>query len=237
MQKTHSYCLIMLAVICLLLSGMGVYWLRQPERFPIRTIKLYGDYQYLTQARLKAILTPYLEQHSFYSVSSGHIEKRLDALPVVKFAEVRRQWPDVLLVRVHTRAPVAVWNETSLVAENGEIFSGAPSPGWRYLPHFVGAKDQVKDMLHRYRLLSGILQSDHLYIKSFDQNEQGNVQLQLIPGGFWIYLGHRDILPRVQRFVQAYSVLSNRQPGEEIAYVDLRYRQGLAVRWTRAADV
>src|SRR5262249_36740909 len=66
---------------------------------------------------------------------------RLETLPWVKAAEVRRVWPDRIYVRVTERKPVAIWQnegELAVIDREGHAISGEDVTRFTSLPLVVG---------------------------------------------------------------------------------------------------
>jgi cell division protein FtsQ len=77
---------------------------------------------------------------------------RIEALPWVKSAEVRRVWPDKIVVRIQERRPVALWQMDGAVAvidASGKPISGEDPVRFAELPLVVGkgAETQVGALL------------------------------------------------------------------------------------------
>jgi len=77
---------------------------------------------------------------------------RIEALPWVKSAEVRRVWPDKIVVRIQERRPVALWQMDGAVAvidATGKPISGEDPARFAELPLVVGkgAETQVGALL------------------------------------------------------------------------------------------
>ena len=66
---------------------------------------------------------------------------RVEALDWVRAAELRRQFPDQLLLRIHERDPIALWQRGStftLVDDQGHTFTDTPIQLFDHLPVLVG---------------------------------------------------------------------------------------------------
>ena len=77
---------------------------------------------------------------------------RIEALPWVRSAEVKRVWPDRIVVRITERRPVALWQMDGAVAvidTRGKPIAGVDPARFASLPLVVGkgAETQVGDLL------------------------------------------------------------------------------------------
>ena len=67
---------------------------------------------------------------------------RVEALDWVRAAELRRQLPDQLLLRIHERDPIALWQRAgtfTLVDDQGHLFTETPIGLFDHLPVLVGS--------------------------------------------------------------------------------------------------
>ena len=112
------------AVLLLVLTtgALGIQWLWQQlsdsSRFPLRYIHLYGDLQYVKTAALQKELADYLG-HNFFSLNIKQLHSLLMAEPWIEQVEVKRDWPDRLLIEIKERQVFARWNEDELLDVNG----------------------------------------------------------------------------------------------------------------------
>jgi cell division protein FtsQ len=148
----------------------------------------------------------------------------------VKSVALRRRWPDRLEVSVVEHEPLARWNDSGLVDIEGEAFS-ADFDG--DLPQFNGPEGTSAQLAARFRDFGAALSSRALAIS----------ELQLSPRGAWrikttgsapltIELGRSAPGERLTRFVayHARTLGALARAGTRVEYVDLRYRNGFAVR-------
>lgn len=232
MNKATSRLLSILS-FAIILSAMiyGLLWLRHSKRFSINLIQIHAQYLYITPQQIKRAMLPYLSNSNFFSLPIDSIERALANLPAIANVRLKRQWPHTLIVHIKERQPIAVWNGNKLLDQSGAIFSAPKMPSWALLPHFTGQKDQAKNMITHYQQMRTALSQDNLVIKACTLSAIGDWQLQLIPGNFWVYLGNRFLKQRLTRLIGSYQPLLASNPNHKIAYIDLRYPQGMAVRW------
>lgn len=194
--------------------------------FPIKSVKIYGAHQ-IDQQAVQEALTP-LVKKGFFGINVELIKDRLLQSPWVSKAVVQRIWPDKVFITLVEKAPIAHWNGASLLSTNGEIFTPKGSKVGS-LPQFVGPEGQQIDMLRHYKKLSGLLEPLHFKIARLELTPQMIWHLTF-NNGMKISIGNKDILTRMSHFVKVYpKIIGNRD--SEVEYVDLRYANGLAVRW------
>ena len=109
--------LLVMAPIVGLLNG----WFAA-DRWPLKKLRISGEFiQVSDQALREAVKDD--AGIGFFAVDLDRLRDRVEALPWVARAEVRKQWPDTLLIRVIERKAVARWGEDRLLSADGEIFT------------------------------------------------------------------------------------------------------------------
>ena len=66
---------------------------------PIATISVEGDLSYVNQQAVQQRIAPYADA-SFFSVDLLSMRRELESMPWIASAQVRRVWPDQLVVRL-----------------------------------------------------------------------------------------------------------------------------------------
>jgi cell division protein FtsQ len=132
--------LLILIACCLglVLSGEILYALFHSYRFALREVRIVGvtpAAQPLIEARV-----PHAPGPSIFSLRSGRIIEAVKSLSFVERVSVRRRWPNILLVDVQERRPVAFCRQPwgiIYINKHGLAFSrpGAIPTG---LPEIVG---------------------------------------------------------------------------------------------------
>ena len=206
------------------------FWLtehiKQVEEFPIHQVKIYGV-NHLDVKETKQLLIPFVKK-GFFSVSVDLIKDQLLQMPWVADASVKRIWPDQVIIAISEKKPIARWNEDSLISSTGEIFTPrTPLP--ENLPLFVGPQGQQITMLSFYSKLNTLLSPLHLSVKRLALNPSLSWNVEFA-NGIKMRLGYKDVLTRVNHFVKVYPKIVG-DHAADVDYVDLRYPNGLAVRW------
>jgi cell division protein FtsQ len=166
------------------------------------------------------------------TVDLGAVRARVEALDWVDRANVGRQWPDTLIVRVTEHQAAARWGESGLLNVRGELFTEQSQHAFPELPSLAGPAGTEHDVARRYLAVRGKLAEADLALESLTLDERGAWSLKL-GGGQEIRLGRRDIDERLYRFFDVVApALTAELP--RVEYVDLRYTNGFAVGWRDA---
>jgi cell division protein FtsQ len=207
-------------------AGWGV--LLNPQYFPLTKIKISGEFHHINAATVQKLVVPYLQQ-GFFGVNTTALQDELQQIPWVSTVAVERSWPNALRITIAEHQPMAHWNGNALVNTQGQVFSPADANAQQSLPYFVGPLGQQILMLKTYQSLNAGLQPLSLTIKQLYLTDRHAWQLQL-NNGIIVNIGNQDILVRLKRFTTIYQKLFAER-ADNVAYVDMRYSNGIAVKW------
>jgi cell division protein FtsQ len=213
-----------------LIAGLGWLGLQalDPERWPIRAVRIEGDLQRVDRERLQGVVAP-LATTGLLLVDVDRVRAAVERMPWVERAYVRRLWPDRLLLTVVEQQPVARWADGQLVNGRGELFAVAAGEQPEGLPELLGPDGQAQRLLEQFRLLDSLLARAGQQVARLELDPRRAWRLTLV-GGLEVELGRHDIRTRLGRLL---GLLLGWTP-ERLASaerIDLRYANGLAVRW------
>jgi cell division protein FtsQ len=217
-----------LAAAVLLACGAIVWTARQPV-FALRQVIVDGNLARTSRAHLETVIREELKG-TFFTLSLADARASLERVPWVKSVALRRQWPDRLEVTVVEHQPLARWNDTALVDTEGEEFS-ADFDG--ELPQFTGPEGSSSELATRFREFSATLAPCALTIAELQLSPRGGWRLRTVgSAALSIELGRNEASERLSRYAayQQRTVGALVRAGTAVDYVDLRYRNGFAVR-------
>ena len=216
-----------IAVALLGLAALGLRAVQQVE-LPVRTVSLQGQFRYLDAQALEQAMAPLLRD-GLLAVSLGELRRTLESLPWVERALIKRKWPDELTVVVVEQVPIAWWGEDRLINHRGEPFSPAGATLEQSLPRLEGPEGAEVEVMQRYFELQSVLGKRDLEVRPVSLNALGGWNVTL-KSDVELVFGRRKLTEKLQRFLAVY----DRELHEYLAQaerVDLRYQNGLAVRW------
>jgi cell division protein FtsQ len=161
---------------------------------------------------------------NFFTVDIDSLRASLEQLPWVRSVSIRREFPDRLTVQLEEHQALARWNGASLVNTHGEVFDAQSA---EVLPSFVGQDGDSQEIAQRYGEFGGQLQSLNLRVAQIALSPRHAWQLHL-SNGMVLELGREEMEQRLARFVEVYPYSLAALEGS-VRYVDLRYRNGLAL--------
>jgi cell division protein FtsQ len=197
--------------------------------FPIETVQVYGV-THIAQSSVESALTPMVD-HGFFAVNVDAVRDRLKTLPWVAEAAVRRVWPNYLTVEITEKNPVASWNKSSVLSATGELFVPDEDAAPASLVEFSGPEGGQILMLQYFYQINRTLAPLHVNILSLTLTPYMTWKLAL-DNGITLQIGHKDILTRLAQFVKVYPKIIGTRAAD-VDYVDLRYSNGMAVRWKK----
>ncbi|EGN74837.1 cell division septal protein [Idiomarina sp. A28L] len=222
------------AVFIVIVLGflMGSYkllaWITDAEQVPLEGVIIQGERLYTEDNEvLNAIIAG--EVGSFFTADVDEIRNRIEALPWVYSASVRKEWPQRLRVFLVEQEPVGIWNEEKVMNRYGEVFIASPELIAGTVPHFSGPEEAEDEVLRQYQRISELLAIHDYAITRITLSERFSVRLWL-DNGIELQLGREARLERIQRFLDLYPLIK-KESDKAVAYADLRYDTGIAIGW------
>ncbi len=195
--------------------------------FPISTVRVYGI-RHVEPSDVQQLLTP-LVRAGFFNTNIDYIRDQLRQMPWIYDISVKRQWPDQLDIILIEKTAVAYWNNDMLLSESGELFSPKRATYPPALPRLIGPDGQQIVMLSYFKDINRLLSPLHAKIASLELTSYRTWKLTL-DNGIMLQIGHKDILTRLNHFVKVYPKIVGER-AKDVEYIDLRYPNGVAVRW------
>lgn len=206
----------------------GYMELTDSDRFPINHIQITGTYQHTPHSAIQRALMPHV-QTGFFNVSLRQLQHELEKYPWVANVSIQRQWPDTLIVEIQEHEAYCRWNQDVVIATDNTLLEPAAETIPTDLPALQGPPGTQQIVLSMFEQLSHQLAPLDIKIASLTMDNYYTWQMML-DNGLNINLGRDDVAARVSKFVRAYpNVIA--KPIGAIEYVDLRYRNGLAIKW------
>lgn len=215
--------LVTLAVVAALVLGARVFL-----DHPVRNLHMEGGFERVTPVEVQAAMAPGL-QGSFLSVDLVVLRGLVEALDWVRQAQVARQWPDTLVIRVTEHQVAGRWGDHSLISLEGEIIAGESRHMFPELPRLAGPPNTGRRVLDRYVELQRLLGAANLTLSALSVDERGSWRMQL-QGGQTIRIGRKDVEQRLDRFFRL-AVPLLRNEFDRVGHVDMRYTNGFSVGW------
>lgn len=224
------------ACAVLLAAALGWWALRHPL-FGIGGITVQGDVAHNSAATLRANVTPRL-RGNFFTVDLQKAREAFEAVPWVRQAVVKREFPNRLRVQLQEHAAQAFWgadSESHLVNSFGEVFEANTGDVEQDgLPRLVGPEGTSQQVLAMYQGLKPQFELLDLGIEELVLSGRGGWTLHLDSGAA-IELGRgtqQEVLARTDRFVHTLTQVASKygRSPEALVTADLRQAEGYAVK-------
>jgi cell division protein FtsQ len=201
---------------------------------PLRHLTLQGELAHVTREQAEGAAHTGAVG-TFFSVDLDAVRRAFEELPWVRKVEVRRLWPDSILVAIEEHVALARWGGDSqakrLVNTHGEVFEGELRDVVR-LPQFAGPTGSAEEVARRYGAFRESLAPLDLEPRQVLLSPRYAWQIRL-SNGLTLELGRdqlkEPVLERLSRFVAFYAQTVG-SLNRRLDYVDLRYPNGFALR-------
>jgi len=200
------------------------------ERYPIQKITVLGELNHVDKNVLQSALSPYMADN-FFTVNLDEVKQTAESLTWIDYADAKKEWPNTLTVYLRERIPVANWGKTQFLSAKGEIFSAEHVQPDLKLPTFIGKSDQAVAIAERYSKMQKVLNRVGLSVSSLELEDRISWKAQL-DNGLLLVVDDKDSLQKLERFTRLYSLFNDEQK-QKLSRVDLRYENGLAIKWKK----
>ena len=229
------------AVLFLAFAGLAVVaaarWVSRLPVFDLHGISVTGDLNHNNSVTLRANVAPRLSG-TFFTVDLVRARQAFEAVPWVRHAVVRREFPNRLRVQLQEHQAVAYWGddaELRLLNSYGEVFeANTGEVDQENLPHLLGPEDAGADVLAMYRELAPHFAAMEIPLDQLELTGRGSWRAGL-EGGATLELGRGsvpEVEARVQRFLKTVTQVTSRyaRPIQALESADLRHENGYAIR-------
>lgn len=227
----------LLGLLALALLASSLWWVAQRPMFTLKVIRLEGaeaPLRRVSASTVKSTALPRIKGN-FFTANLDVVRTAFEAVPWVRKASVRREWPNRLVVTLEEHVPLGTWGEDGrLVSVKGDVFVAnldeAEEDGG--LPEFAGPDGSEKEVVARFAELREWFAPVNLAPDSVQLSSRYAWSVKL-NNGMKVELGREQtkttVKDRVARLVSVYPQLIARLQ-DRIEGVDLRYPNGMALK-------
>lgn len=238
---------VLFGVFAVLLVGALAGWAARQPLFALQAIVVTGEVSHHNAVTLRANVAPQLSG-TFLTLDLTRARLAFEAMPWVRQAVVRREFPNRLKVLLQEHQAVAYWGaegDSRLVNSYGEVFeANVGEVEQEDLPRLNGPEGQAAAALAMYQMLQPLFGELDLALEQIELNTHGGWRARLDSGAA-LELGGgvpAEVLARTQRFLKTLTQVTSRygRKPEALETADLRHQDGYALRLrgvtTLAAD-
>ncbi len=216
-------------VFLIVIIFVWIYFtLTNAKNFPIKTVQVKGDYHHVSPIILQNTIKPFVKV-SFFALQATALQNRLQQLPWIASANIRRIFPSTLIITLEERQPVAVWNNNALLTNKGVLFFPEKSTYPKNLPFLNGPDDDEQNLLLTMQQINKMFYPLNLTVQQLTLSQRQSWQL-VLSNGIKVTIGLRDIKLRLQQLAAVFPKIIG-DHGDKVASIDLRYPNGIAIQW------
>ena len=223
-----SWCLFILAILVLVFGGYAIY--KKVTQAKIEHVQIVGVG---TTAQLH--MAHHLQDElkgGYFTTDLALIRDKALSLTWVERVVVVRSWPDKIVVQVTPRHAIAKWGTGRFLSDDGTVFQPVQADMTAHLPMLHGPVTQSRVMMIKYRDINQMFAPLGLRLKELYLTERMTWFMQF-DSGLRLIVDQDQTMSKLQRLSElSKSDLSLVWPN--IAAVDLRYRNGMAIQWKNA---
>jgi len=195
--------------------------------------------------------------NGFWQLDLLELKANLESHSWVRQAVIRRQWPNQLVIGIDEYVAVARWNERYLLSATGHVFLPSEIAAFTHLPRLKvesfgsdqqqganqganrdtsreASRETIKQAVTWFNQFQKPLTDYGLSLVEQSQLEDGDFIL-LLNNGLTLVLGADQVTNRFDRFLSLLDGALIEQL-DDIEVIDLRYVNGLSVRWRGYID-
>lgn len=212
---------------------LGVVSLKNKETIswylnrPIDTVRIETTLQHVTEDEVKTLLAVYIGE-GFFNVDVSSIRSRLETHPWIARVEVKRVWPNILVLGVTEEIAIARWGQTGLLNQYAKVFKPDQLEPMRSLPLLSGPDGSQTIVMEQYQVLNQLLFPVGLRLEQLTLSNRNSWEIG-VNEGMKIVVGKTDVRERVKRFIDIYDS-QIRNDIAVIERIDLRYSNGFSVK-------
>ena len=245
MQKLSRFLMQCFAVM--LVFGLLV-WLGQRPVFTLKQIQIEPvvgqSLKHINKSMVKRQIAETV-QGNFFSVRLEDVKRGFESMPWVRHANVRRVWPNGLIVSIEEQQAFGTWDgvdSNTLINKYGELFAGRVSevPDGAKLIDFHGPEDAGKEVTSLYERANNWFKPWGTEVVSLALTERYAWHIKL-SNGMKVEFGRDEessdknlTEERVSRLLKYWPQVQERW-ANRVDVVDLRYANGFAVHLASAS--
>jgi cell division protein FtsQ len=224
---------IALALVLLPVVGVLNGWFAA-ERWPVKYVEVEAEFEHVSAEQIRGAAATRLGP-GFFAVKLEDVRAAVAKLPWVEKVEVRKRWPDTVVLRVTELHPIARWGAQRLVSAERTLFSAPGSDVIQGLPQLDGPDEALDAVLDFFGDSQHAMAGSGLTVSGAALSARGSWKLTLGTGAE-VMIGRDDAPARLARFVAVYPRLATGHEGVSFERADLRYTNGFAIQWPAAGN-
>ena len=210
-----------------ILSGLG-YMLWPHLNQPVSEVELTGELTRVDRENLRARIQQNISG-GLLSLDLDLLDSAVEDVDWVQGVEVKKRWPQTLVIQVTEERPVARWGEIGYLAESGALVESPLFDDLAELPSFDVRVNEPQRALEVFYDIDAAMMMTGVGIKELRQSEFGSWSM-IMENGSHIVLGKEELLVRMRRVIHTWQRLPEEYIND-LEVIDARYPNGVAVKY------
>ncbi|WOE30959.1 MULTISPECIES: cell division protein FtsQ/DivIB [unclassified Acinetobacter] len=224
-----GWLLLLVAIVILAMGLFGLYRVMTDAK--IANLEVVGGQSAQEREKVEKYVAPMIK-HNYFTSDLKQIRDKTLELPWVDSVVVSRSWPNSIRIRIVPKHAIARWGTGRLLSDNGDIFSEVIAKNNQQLPLLHGPIRQAKTMMRRYNEINQLFLPVNLRLKELYLTDRMTWFMQF-DSGLRVIVDQEQMMSKLQRL--SYLAQNDLKPvWNQIAAIDLRYRNGMAIQWKNA---
>lgn len=194
---------------------------------PISKVRMENQWQQVSEDEVGIALLEFMGT-GFFNFDVRSAKQKLELMPWVEFVSVKRIWPDTLSIELQEEVAIARWGDSSYLNQTGEVIKPMTAAENQSLPTLNGPDGSQIEVMRQYQKLNQLLSPEGLRLTELDYSKRGSWDLT-INDTIHVSAGKVDVFENITRLVTFITTRAEIDMAD-IASVDLRYRNGFAVK-------
>jgi len=194
---------------------------------PVSTVRIETPMQHVAEGEVKTLLAVYMGE-GFFNLNVSSIRSRLETHPWIANVEVKRVWPNNLVLGITEEVAIARWGQAGLLNQYAKIFTPDQIDSMASLPLLSGPDGSQTIMMEQYQILNQLLFPVGLRLERLTLSNRNSWELG-VNEGVKIVVGKTNVRERVKRLIDIYDS-QIRNDIAVIETIDLRYSNGFSVK-------
>lgn len=220
------------ALVLVLLTAAGVMSWRALDQ-SIEVVRVTGALTPAERERAAELVSAHLPA-GVLSLSVGALRATLEQEDWIDEVGVWRQWPDGVRIDLVPTQAVARWGHSALLSSRGELVRPVSSVDTDELPYLQGPEGEEVRVMALFQRLSARLRPYGLTVARLEMHGDRTLQAEL--GGGAVLIARESDLGGQLRRLEALLQSPLRSRFDEVARLDTRYDNGVAVAWHAGED-
>ena len=224
-MKIKQTIIVFVFLLPLILIGLVTY---NNFNQSIDRVVINGEFNYLSERDVIDLIDENV-QTGFLTLNLPDLNRKIVEQDWIRSSSIRRSWPATLIVNIEEEIPVARWGEQQILNNVGDYIDVINKDSVSHLPVIFSQAGDTKEIIKIYQLISELLGPVGLRIDEVESDNAGSWTLTVL-SDIKIILGRDQLVEKLQRLQSVWMAELSSQE-KNINAIDLRYPNGLAVKW------